>query len=58
MSALRVAARGVEPMAVLEQPGARTSVQVLRDIVEHVRDARAMPRVRPSMAVDVLPALQ
>ena len=45
-------------MAVLERPGPRTSVPILRDLLEYVPDARPMPGLRPSMAMDILPALQ
>ena len=58
MSSLQLAAVGVEPLDVLlgGYPGAL--LPQLRHRVEHVCDARTLPRLQSPMGMDVVSALQ
>ena len=57
MPTVRMAARGVEPVVLRFGGRARAAVQELRDRLEYLRHERALPRVRASVAMDIVPAL-
>ena len=58
LSALFLAATGIEPLVLQPPRYARTAVRQLRDDLEYVRNAWPLPRVRAPMAVDDLPAVR
>ncbi len=58
MSPVFVAAVAVEPVVLLERGHARAVPRRLRHVVEHIRDARALPRMRSSVAMDVVSPLR
>ena len=59
MPAVRVAAVAGEPVVVRLDPGEPGAVVCrLRRDLEHVRDPRQLPRLSPSVAVDVVPPVR
>jgi hypothetical protein len=53
-----MAAEFIGPMGMLERRRPGTAVRGVRDVVEHVRDARAMPWLLTPVDVDVVPAMR
>ena len=58
VSALQLAAGRVEPLDVPMARHAGAVFRCVRNGVEYLRDAGALPRLQPSMGLDVMPALR